>query len=333
MPTTDDMAWWSDVVASAYGCRELDAFVATVLPRMSAQFRSLATSCDELHLRTGEYRLLGFLSDVALPDHRPHMHENPNASALIGAPRSATLQTRDTISTDDWHRTAFYQHVARPMGWDDQALISFHTGRWLGAIGLHRDEKFQSDERFLMELLRPHFQAVMVRLHPAEQTDGERRVYQFSLSASLAMASPSPIYEWLMQQYFPNETRHAGLPLKLRDHLLRHLRPLGGLACTAPMKKLRARSARGELAIRCFPHQADGRVVLEMEETLNGTTRSACTQRECEVLHWIREGKRDAEIAVILGISAKTVGKHIEHILAKTGAANRTAAAIGSSEK
>lgn len=51
------------------------------------------------------------------------------------------------------------------------------------------------------------------------------------------------------------------------------------------------------------------------------------TPRQCEVLGWVAHGKRDADIAKILGIAPKTVGKHVEHLLAKLHAENRTAAA------
>lgn len=51
------------------------------------------------------------------------------------------------------------------------------------------------------------------------------------------------------------------------------------------------------------------------------------TPRQCEVLGWIAHGKRDADIAKILGIATKTVGKHVEHLLVKLHAENRTAAA------
>lgn len=50
------------------------------------------------------------------------------------------------------------------------------------------------------------------------------------------------------------------------------------------------------------------------------------TSRECEVLHWIAQGKRDTEIAAILAAAPKTVGKHIEHLLRKLHAENRGAA-------
>ena len=51
------------------------------------------------------------------------------------------------------------------------------------------------------------------------------------------------------------------------------------------------------------------------------------TPREREVVHWISEGKRNGEIAKILGCALRTVEKHVEHILEKTGTETRTAAA------
>ena len=45
------------------------------------------------------------------------------------------------------------------------------------------------------------------------------------------------------------------------------------------------------------------------------------------MLHWLARGKSNAEIGAILGISAATVGKHLEHIYPKLGVENRTAAA------
>lgn len=50
------------------------------------------------------------------------------------------------------------------------------------------------------------------------------------------------------------------------------------------------------------------------------------TPREMEVLHWLAEGKRNIEIGLILGISPRTIGKHVENILAKLDVETRTAA-------
>lgn len=51
------------------------------------------------------------------------------------------------------------------------------------------------------------------------------------------------------------------------------------------------------------------------------------TRRETEVLQWVAEGKTNAEIGTILGMSPRTVQKHLEHIFEKLGVQSRTAAA------
>lgn len=52
------------------------------------------------------------------------------------------------------------------------------------------------------------------------------------------------------------------------------------------------------------------------------------TQRESEVLLWIAKGKPNKDIADILGLSARTVNKHLEQIYIKLGVENRASAAV-----
>jgi DNA-binding NarL/FixJ family response regulator len=52
------------------------------------------------------------------------------------------------------------------------------------------------------------------------------------------------------------------------------------------------------------------------------------TRREREVLGLLAEGRSDKEIAETLCISARTVGAHVTHLMAKLGVETRTAAAI-----
>ena len=51
------------------------------------------------------------------------------------------------------------------------------------------------------------------------------------------------------------------------------------------------------------------------------------TARERETLHWITEGKRDREIACILGVSLRTAEHHVASVLQKLSVETRTAAA------
>jgi DNA-binding NarL/FixJ family response regulator len=53
----------------------------------------------------------------------------------------------------------------------------------------------------------------------------------------------------------------------------------------------------------------------------------ALTQREAEVLMWIARGKSNRDIGEILGISPRTVNKHLEQIFMKLGVENRASAA------
>lgn len=52
------------------------------------------------------------------------------------------------------------------------------------------------------------------------------------------------------------------------------------------------------------------------------------TQRESEVLLWIARGKSNRDIGDILGLSPRTVNKHLEQVYSKLGVENRASAAI-----
>ena len=53
----------------------------------------------------------------------------------------------------------------------------------------------------------------------------------------------------------------------------------------------------------------------------------ALTPRETEVLSWLAKGKTNRDIADILGMSPRTVNKHLEHVFEKLGVETRSAAA------
>lgn len=52
------------------------------------------------------------------------------------------------------------------------------------------------------------------------------------------------------------------------------------------------------------------------------------TPREAEVLYWLTLGKTNRDISTILGLSARTVNKHLEQVFQKMGIDNRTSAAV-----
>lgn len=60
---------------------------------------------------------------------------------------------------------------------------------------------------------------------------------------------------------------------------------------------------------------------------LSRLASAALTPRETEVLSWISKGKTNRDIGDILGLSPRTVNKHLEHIFRKLGVETRAAAA------
>jgi DNA-binding NarL/FixJ family response regulator len=78
---------------------------------------------------------------------------------------------------------------------------------------------------------------------------------------------------------------------------------------------------------------APDEVLFRIMETRSSTEearlreRLGLTAREAEVLLWIGHGKGTRDIAEILGMSPRTVQKHLEQIYSKLGVENRAAAA------
>jgi DNA-binding NarL/FixJ family response regulator len=75
-------------------------------------------------------------------------------------------------------------------------------------------------------------------------------------------------------------------------------------------------------------HAASTRPALTEEQAQQELAqRYQLTSREVEVLHWVACGKTNRDIGDILGLSPRTVNKHLEHVYVKLGVETRTAAA------
>nr|WP_245587238.1 response regulator [Comamonas composti] len=80
--------------------------------------------------------------------------------------------------------------------------------------------------------------------------------------------------------------------------------------------------------------QAEPMLLLSLADSANASwlEQVALTPREAEVLSWLNKGKTNRDIADILGMSHRTVSKHLEHIFEKLGVETRTAAAALASQ-
>jgi DNA-binding CsgD family transcriptional regulator len=64
---------------------------------------------------------------------------------------------------------------------------------------------------------------------------------------------------------------------------------------------------------------------VQTEEDRMEFSSRGVTQRERDVVLWVAQGKINQEIALILGVSPRTVSKHLEHIFHKFQVNSRVA--------
>lgn len=95
----------------------------------------------------------------------------------------------------------------------------------------------------------------------------------------------------------------------------------------------------GALLVRRFSEAGrDDTVMLVLEEEHAPPGPSALialglTVRQAEVAYWVAQGKSNAETALILGTSPRTVDKHMERIFERLGLENRASLMVTASER
>jgi DNA-binding NarL/FixJ family response regulator len=85
----------------------------------------------------------------------------------------------------------------------------------------------------------------------------------------------------------------------------------------------------GRLQLQALGRGSSGQMLVRLEasgDEASAEPRPALTPRETDVLEWVAKGKTNRDIGDILGMSPRTVNKHLEHIYAKLGVETRTAA-------
>lgn len=281
--------------------------------------------------RETEARVAGYLS-VA--------HEDPVYTArlrlLLDQPASLTAM----VPRRDLERTNLYRDWLRPMGYS--RLIRYPSP---GITGLAVDVARASSREFsradlaVTEAVGRHIESVTLRL--AREHDhcvpiGEERY-------------PIETFAWFVCD-------EAGQVLRMTPEARARYREcdLDGDANLVPqawVEELRRRS-RGEPG-RAFWHTFEGRPMsvhvapirpTPNEYSVGFLIRAApndpiaplvalgLSERQADVLHWVSQGKTNADVGVILGISALTVKKHLESIYHTLGVENRTAAVVRAME-
>jgi DNA-binding CsgD family transcriptional regulator len=143
-----------------------------------------------------------------------------------------------------------------------------------------------------------------------------------AVNASGEMLWSTPLAGAIIDRHFAAPAAWQALAQQLRTCAIDDNRSL----CLQPVEGGRVEfglletNSPGEWLFRIaeFPAGAEERLLAE---------RYRLTDREAEVLLWISHGKSNREISEILGISPRTVNKHLEQVFEKMGIENRASAA------
>lgn len=195
-----------------------------------------------------------------------------------------------------------FPFAGRPEFITSQVAPIFYRGQWVGAAGVDvaMDDLVRPEAMRLEETLERGF--VFLNEHGAVDYWSERT-------------------RDLLAFYTGRRLEHE-LPASIASHVRR----LKKLALPGELPALR----RGDkmLRLKFAHHPRSARFLITLEETQAPASGSELTAREREVQEWIAQGKSNAEIGIILGISIHTVKRHVERILFKLGVENRCSAAL-----
>jgi DNA-binding CsgD family transcriptional regulator len=264
-----------------------------------------------------------------------HGDEHPSAVRQMAGPVPQPLLLGDFLSERGLRRLGLYSAYRR-LGMRGEAILQVHweKGR-MACVTAHRaGGRFGERERSLLARLRPHLRAARDRIAAGREARRHRELLEAGLErGGIGTALVDPAGRILafgggcaamLRRWFDPPARPDHLPPELLDWQCQDHR-----ADPAPLR----RGAAGR-ALEVTAAPAEGGSLLVLRERRLGPPDAAAlaaalplTRRQAQVLALICRGLGDAAIAVELGISVRTVGHHVQHILGRLDVPGRTGAA------
>ena len=274
----------------------------------------------------------------------PRNHQHPYWPHYLKTQDPRATKLSDFMSRREFHSKGFYTELYKPLGAEAEmgCMLVIAPDSHLTYVAAIRDGgDFTERDRVVLNLLQPHLAQAYrnanaltglreaVRLARSVLESLDHGVIVRSRNGAVRLVTERA-RAWL-NEYFPSNWRSGALPERLERWLGHRSSSFDTRnQIPEPMRPLVVERAGKRLVVR--PALDEDRTILVLaEEWTSVDPRSleslGLTRREAEVSAWVAEGKTNAEIAQILGVRPLTVKKHLEHILAKLGVENRTAAA------
>ena len=293
------------------------------------------------------------LSVITLPEDFPtqeqinavgrYSQQSPFGVYYLATQDTSWKMETDFMPTEDFHKLDLYHHALKPMGINHQigGLLGVLDGV-LHAVTLHRTHRpFVEHDREILNVIQPHL--VNSYINAIAYSHAKDSVSQIQAAMETAPGAYGYFEKegkvsWLQERaktwlnvFFTDEAKHEDkIPQSIRRLLDESIRDYNS-------PKQLEKAAGQEVLIACLGASPVGGWVLRLErkpKTLPPRFRPLpqLSKRKNEVLQWMVEGKRNAEIGIILHLSPRTVERHVADILAELGVENRATAIVRAME-
>jgi DNA-binding CsgD family transcriptional regulator len=269
------------------------------------------------------------LFEPLLGRFRELAHQNPLIARQMTATNFPVHKISDFISRDAFHQLELYQEVYRPLGVEYQiaATIRLEPNRVTAFALSRRESDYTERDRLILEMLRPHLVVAFNNLtlaadHKAWLDAATLALHELTSATLIVNPQGRILYHTGAGLQWIGATSPGILPADISEWLSRPI-------INGSRPPLHWPTETGETRIRSVPTSSPDRrlLLLTRANPRRSSAVAGLSQREREVAGWIRHGKSNAEIAALLGISPRTVQKHVENMFAKLGVENRVAIA------
>ena len=302
------------------------------------------TTLSACALRSGKRRVTGFpenalsAADIACFDRFFFAHPLVRFHAAHAG--GGTHRISDSLSDRAFRRTALYAEYYRRIGIEHAVAVPvFVDGDTLVSFVLNRAGRdFDARECDLLEAVRGPLAQLYLQARTLDRARAMVARYrswfeaegwcEVEVDAQFRIRRAGRRALALLGVAVPDAGLRPGATLP--PPLVAWLTRTSGHGPAGAARTLAA-GAR-VVALRAMPAFDGGGWLLHVGER-PGTPAVAdaglpLSAREREVLDWVAAGKTDAQAAAILGISVRTVQKHLEHVYVKLGVEGRTAAVM-----
>ncbi|MBC1221566.1 helix-turn-helix transcriptional regulator [Nostoc sp. UCD121] len=275
---------------------------------------------------------------------RQKFFTHPVAKRYVKTLDGQALAISDFFSESEFQRREAFYAFFQSLGLKDQMAIhfelpsignadQFHQGQDHLVLTINRDRRnFTERDRLILNLIRPQLEQAYQNIAAFTQVQEQlSQLNQATEQVGLIALFLDGKVEWISQK--AGELLHKYCPLSKLPNLLPEILQRWinhqisllkqSTEIPSPMSPLYLEYNGTQLTVRLNYHAALERVYLLLEEiqphvfSVKYLEMLGLTKREAEVLFWVARDRSTHEISKQLGMSDRTVKKHLENIYKK----------------